>query len=662
MQRPYRVVVQGYRSPVTPGRVAEAMGKVVAALPGGGEDRPGQLRMAEEVAGAIASGRHLLVQAGTGTGKSLAYLVPALLTRRPVVVATATKALQEQLVAHDLPFLRRTLGIEFTWALLKGRSNYLCRAALADAVGDAAQGVLVEGPGLDSGRLDAIVEWEATTTTGDRADLAFAVANREWTSLSVSASECPGAQRCDYGDDCFAEHARSRAAQADVVVVNTHLYAAHLASGGMVLPDHDVVVIDEAHALEDIAAATLGATITPGQVVQVARGVRSLFTGEHRSIASLEAASSGLAGVLAGLAGQRVDPARGDLAVVLSGAAEAAAAAMAAARALEPSGEAASRKDRLVVLAEGLVSDIRLIAELSDDQVAWVEDGPFPALRVAPIDVGAELAVRLYPEATVVLTSATLAVGGSFDPVARSLGLDRPAPGESAGEGPGTEVPEWRGIDVGSPFDYLNQALLYCAAHLPDPRQDGYEAAMLDELEALIRAAGGRTLALFTSHRAMGAAQGRLSGRLPWEVLVQDSLPRPLLHRAFLDDETSVLLATMGFWQGFDAPGRTCSLVVVDRLPFSRPDDPLAAARREAATRARRNSFTAVDLPRAAVLLAQGAGRLIRSSDDRGVVAVLDRRLATASYRWDLVRSLPPMRRSKDPDEARRVLAEIAAG
>jgi len=644
-----------------PADVRSALGRVVAQLPGGGEERPGQLQMAVEVATAIKDGRHLLVQAGTGTGKSLGYLLPVVLMGVRCVVATATKALQEQLVASDLPFLRRTLGIDFTWALLKGRSNYLCQAALADAVGGSAQGVLIEGPGLDRRQLDAVVEWEATTASGDRADLPFAVANPAWSSLSVSAAECPGAQRCDYGDVCFAEHARFRAAEADVVVVNTHLYAAHLASGGVVLPDHQVVVIDEAHALEDIAAATLGATITPSQVVQVARGVRSLFTGDHQTIAPLEAAGRGLAEVLARLAGQRVDPAHGELATVLTGAAETAATAMAAARAVEPRGEAAGRRDRLVLLAESLVSDIRLAAELSDNQVAWVEDGPVPALRVAPVDVGAELAARLYPEVTVVLTSATLVVGGSFDPVAGRLGLDRPAPGEGAGREANSEVPEWRGVDVGSPFDYPNQALLYCAAHLPDPRTAGYEDAMLDELEALVRAAGGRTLALFTSRRAMEAAEARLSERLPWEVLVQDSLPRPLLHRAFLDDETSVLLATMGFWQGFDAPGRTCSLVVVDRLPFSRPDDPLSTARREAATRARRNAFAAVDLPRAAVLLAQGAGRLIRSSEDRGVVAVLDRRLATASYRWDLVRSLPPMRRTKEPEVARRVLAEIAA-
>ncbi|CAN5137432.1 ATP-dependent DNA helicase [soil metagenome] len=648
---------------MTPARVADAMRRVVKELPGGGEDRPGQRRMAEEVADAIASRCHLLVQAGTGTGKSLAYLVPALLTRQPVVVATATKALQEQLVAHDLPYLRRTLGIDFTWALLKGRSNYLCQAALADAVHGSAQGALLEGPGLDLGQLDAIVEWEATTPSGDRADLPFAVTNQAWASVSVSAAECPGAQRCAHGEECFAEHARLQAAKADVVVVNTHLYASHLASGGAVLPDHEVVVIDEAHALEDIAAATLGATITPSRVVQVARGARSLFTADHPSIAPLEAASAGLTAVLAGLAGQRVDPGHGDLAVILTGAAEAAATAMAAARAVEPSGDAASRKDRLVLLAGGLISDIHLAGELSDDQVAWVEDGPFPALRVAPIDVGAELAARLYPEVTVVFTSATLVVGGSFAPVAQRLGLDRPAPGGGdADDAESAEAPKWRGVDVGSPFDYPNQALLYCAAHLPGPRSPGYDEEILAELEALIRAAGGRTLALFTSRRAMEAAEDRLVERLPWRVLVQDSLPRPLLQRAFLDDETSVLLATMGFWQGFDAPGRTCSLVVVDRLPFSRPDDPLAAARREAATKSRRNAFATVDLPRAAVLLAQGAGRLIRSAQDRGVVAVLDRRLATASYRWDLIQSLPPMRRTKDPDEVRRVLTEIAGG
>lgn len=649
-----------------PADVKEALARVVAQLPGGGEERPGQLQMAEEVAAAIKDGHHLLVQAGTGTGKSLGYLLPATLLGVRCVVATATKALQEQLVASDLPFLQRALGSDFTWALLKGRSNYLCRAALADAVSGTDQGVLLEGPELDRERLGEVVDWTTATPSGDRADLPFAVTNADWARLSVGVGECPGAQRCPHGDVCFAEDARHRAAEADVVVVNTHLYGMHLASDGAVLPDHDVVVIDEAHALEDIAAATLGCTISAHRFTQLARACRSLFTPDHTAAIAaakaLDSAAASLANALTGVAGQRVDPAGGDLGVVLLGGGEAVAAVAGVARGVDPGGDAASRKERLLQLATGLADDLRAVAELDGGQVAWVEAPSTGAeatcsLRVAPVDVGAELATGLFTKATVVLTSATLAVGGSFEPVARRLGLDRPP--STADRRP---FPGWRGIDVGSPFDYPNQALLYCAAHLPDPRTDAYPAAMLGELEALIRAAGGRTLALFTSRRAMEAAQAHLGDRLPWPVLVQDDLPRPLLHQAFLAEETSVLLATMSFWQGFDAPGRTCSLVVVDRLPFSRPDDPLAVARRDAATRARRNAFASVDLPRAAVLLAQGAGRLIRSADDRGVVAVLDRRLATASYRWDLVRSLPPMRRTKDPAEARRVLTEIAAG
>ncbi|MDQ3306550.1 MAG: ATP-dependent DNA helicase, partial [Actinomycetota bacterium] len=276
--------------------VRATMERVVAALPEGGEERPGQLRMAEAVAEAIEDGHHLLVQAGTGTGKSLGYLVPALLARRPVVVATATKALQEQLVAHDLPFLHRSMGLGFTWALLKGRSNYLCRAALADVARDADQGVLIEGPGLGRDRLDQVVEWVEETQSGDRADLPFAVVNVDWSRLSVSAGECPGALRCPEGDACFAEDARRRAATADVVVVNIHLYGAHLAAGGMVLPEHDVVVIDEAHALEDIAASTLGLTITPAALGYVVAAARSLLASDHPTLGPLDAAATALAG------------------------------------------------------------------------------------------------------------------------------------------------------------------------------------------------------------------------------------------------------------------------------------------------------------------------------------------------------------------------------
>jgi ATP-dependent DNA helicase DinG len=621
-----------------------ALRRIIDAMPDG-EERLGQVAMTRAIAEAIDAEEHLVVQAGTGTGKSHAYLVPALISGRHTVVVTATKALQEQLVHRELPFLARHLGIPVTAALLKGRSNYLCRAAVADAVAAADQGSLL-AEATDRTTLTEIVAWSATTTTGDRADLPVAVSNAEWSRLSVGVGECPGASKCSHGDVCFAEDARAAAADADVVVVNTHLYGLHLASEGAVLPDHEVVVIDEAHALEDIAADTLGLAVGPGRFENLARACRTIFTADHPAAVGLDAAGARLGAILDGMVGARVDPAAGDLGVALVSCGEAVAQASTAARALDVGGDANTRKERVLQLAMHLGGDVNALASLPIGSVAWVEGEGTPSIRVAPVDVGEELATRLFRAPTVVLTSATLAVGGSFDTIAARLGLDR-------------ADRKWQSIDVGSPFDYETQALLYCAAHLPDPRAAGYEAAMLGELESLVLAAGGRTLALFTSRRAMTAAAEHLRDRVPYQLLVQDELPRPLLQTAFLDDEHSVLLATMGFWQGFDAPGRTCSLVVIDRLPFARPDDPLSEARRAAATRNKQNAFAAVDLPAAAVLLAQGAGRLIRAAGDRGVVAVLDRRLATASYRWTLVRSLPPMRRTKDPAEVRRVLAEL---
>ncbi|MCU1375728.1 MAG: dinG [Actinomycetia bacterium] len=645
MAWPNGVAPHRYRSLVPTADDAEAaLRRVVAQLPAG-EERPGQVQMARAIAEAIEAEEHLVVQAGTGTGKSHAYLVPALISGRHTVVVTATKALQEQLVHRDLPFLARHLGIPVRAALLKGRSNYLCRSAVADAVAAADQGSLL-AEASDRSTLTEVVAWSATTTTGDRADLPVAVSNAEWSRLSVGVGECPGASKCSYGDVCFAEDARAAAADADVVVVNTHLYGLHLASEGAVLPDHEVVVIDEAHTLEDIAADTLGLAVGPGRFENLARACRTIFTADHPAAVGLDAAGARLGSILDGLVGARLDPAAGDVAVALVSCGEAIAQASTAARALDVGGDANTRKERVLQLAMHLGGDVNALASLPAGSVAWVEGDGMPSIRVAPVDVGEELATLLFKAPTVVLTSATLAVGGTFDAIAARLGLDR-------------ADRKWQSMDVGSPFDYETQALLYCAAHLPDPRAAGYEPAMLAELESLVLAAGGRTLALFTSRRAMTAAAEHLRDRVPYQLLVQDELPRPLLQTAFLDDEHSVLLATMGFWQGFDAPGRTCSLVVIDRLPFARPDDPLSEARRANATRNKQNAFAAVDLPAAAVLLAQGTGRLIRAASDRGVVAILDRRLATASYRWTLVRSLPPMRRTKDPAEVRKVLAEL---
>ena len=644
----------------TPDDVEAALARVVKAMPGG-EERPGQLEMAKAVAVAIRTKKHLMVQAGTGIGKSVGYLVPAILMQHKTVVATATKALQEQLVKKDLPFLRQHLGVDFSYSLLKGRSNYICRAALADSVSRHAQGELLDREGIGQSRLTEIVEWTIGSETGDREDMPFTVSPSEWSSVSVAVTECPGGQNCTYGDVCFSEDARAVAVESDVVVVNTHLYGIHLATNGAILPEHDVLVIDEAHAFEDVAADTLGVAVGPGRVEHLARSCRGLFTGDHPAIASLDSAASAYASVLEPLVGERVDPQKGDVLTVLVQIGNAATQAGAEARKLELSGEVIGRRDRLVAAAGHVASDVGVLANAGDGRVVWCERAPAssahgkngqPVLRVAPVEVGTELRPRLFEErpggeggrVTVIMASATLAVGGRFEPVAAQLGVD-----------------EFTALDAGSPFDYEKQSLLYCAAHLPEPRSPQFEPAMLDELEGLITAAGGRTLALFTSRRAMEAAAERLdAGDHPFQVLVQDRQPRPILQREFLGDETSVLLATMGFWQGFDAPGRTCSLVVIDKLPFARPDDPLAEARRQAATRAKRNAFEAVDLPRAAILLAQGAGRLIRSTSDRGVVAVMDKRLSTARYRWTLVNSLPPMARTKDPQEVRDFLMNIA--
>lgn len=639
--------------------IDDGLRRVIAALPGGGE-REGQKAMARAVARSIDEGTHLVVQAGTGTGKSLGYLVPAILAKRRTLVATATKALQEQLIEHDIPLLERSIGVPFKAVVLKGRSNYLCNAALNDVVqlGNqrVQQGVLVgdsstESP-LRGERLNETTSWADKTKSGDRSDAPIAFTDREWSSISVGVGECPGAKRCSFSDGCFAERAKAEAAEADVVIVNTHLLGLDLASGGAVLPTHDVVVIDEAHTLEDIAADTLGMRLGPGRFDHVLGSMRALFTADHPGAGALARSSDRLRNALGELVGQRVDPQGPLLASTLLGCGEAVTEVLSAARSLDVSAspESSSKRDRLVQLASGLLDDIHILSELGEGDVAWVEDGNAPVLRVAPVDVGKRLSTMLFSSGSedekatcVVLTSATIAVGGSFESLVGRLGLDR------------ATLP-WEGLDVGSPFDYPNQALLYGAGHLPDPRSSEFESEMHKEMESLMLAAGGRALALFTSRRAMNAAAEYLGDRLPFRVLVQDSLPRPALQEAFLSDETSVLLATMGFWQGFDAPGKTCSLVIIDRLPFARPDDPLFEARRQAATKAKQNGFIAVDLPRAAILLAQGAGRLIRSESDRGVVAVLDRRLVTSSYRWDLVRSLPPMRRTKDRMEVTEYL------
>lgn len=621
--------------------------RLVTALPGGGEVRPGQRKMAEAVDRAINEQSHLLVQAGTGTGKSLAYLVPAVHSGKPTVVATATKALQDQLVGKDLPFLAEHLDRPFTFASLKGRGNYLClqRAREAIATIDGSSGTAGSGEQLrldeDAERaprdeLIRIIEWATKAETGDRAELPFEPAQRSWAALSISARDCPGATRCPVGDACFAERARAAAAEADIVVVNTHLYGLDLAAGGAILPDHDLVVIDEAHQLEDVISATAGLELSGGTFSALARTVRALVA-DDRLVGDLDASAAQLSDALADLHGQRLRRPDPVLAAAIEVARPRVQAVLGATRAIESDNlDVVARKHRVVKATTSLIEDIERANSISDSEVAWVEGPPHaPRLRVAPVDVVDALA-PLWARGSVVLTSATLPRN-----LASRLGL---APDDHTQ------------LDVGSPFDYERNSLLYCAAHLPDPRGANFEPAMLEELEALVNAAGGRTLALFTSWRAMQVAVEQLRPRLDFTVFDQTSLPKPALVRAFAEDETSCLFATMGFWQGIDVAGSTLSLVTIDKLPFPRPDEPLVQARRE---RARGTAFSTVDLPRAAMLLAQGAGRLIRTAQDRGAVAVLDPRLAKASYRWEIVNALPPMRRTKDRAEAERFLRSL---
>jgi ATP-dependent DNA helicase DinG len=623
------------------------------------EIRPSQEAMAEAVARAVRTRRHLVVQAGTGTGKSLGYLVPTLALGTRAVVATATKALQDQLALRDLPLIVANLDTPVTFAVLKGRSNYVCLQRVHEIEGAGDQLPIAAGDGArpDLGNFGRevrrLVEWANISlkganagATGDRAELEWEPSVAAWTQVSVGPRDCPGATRCPSGGDCFAEAARARANQADVIVVNTHLYATHLASQGEVLPAHDVVIFDEAHELEDIASASIGFELGAGRFGALARTARPLLT-ETRPADDVDDAGVLVDQVLRGLGDARLSqPLPSELTdrlvlvrsrvVTLAGVLRRGGAP----GSHEPHGDDGARRARAQQAATHLTNDLDRVLELDEASVAWVESlERAPLLRVAPLDVGEVLAKLLWSgesAPTGILTSATIPPR-----VAARIGL------------PADRVDE---LDVGSPFDYEHQALLYCAMHLPDPRQAGYEAAVADEIVALADAAEGRTMALFTSWRAMQAAAKAVAPRVEWPILTQSDLPKPALIDRFTRDEHSCLFATMGFWQGVDVPGPALSVVTIDRLPFPRPDDPLLQARRE---RLGRDAFSMIDVPRAATLLAQGAGRLIRSTSDRGVVAVLDSRLGTARYRWDLIRALPPMRRTRHLADVEAFLAPL---
>ena len=618
----------------------------------------------------MEDGQHLVVQAGTGTGKSLAYLTPAIAVaataaarnpggdgsdggdadeghdgfeeaesarRRRVVVVTATKALQDQLATKDLPFLAGALEVPVDFAVLKGRSNYLCLQRLEE-VTNADQGQL-ELDGISPvvrDQITRLADWANVTETGDQADLSWAPADATWRAVSVGSDECPGARRCPHGAVCFAERARSRAATAAITVVNTHLYGLDVASHGMILPDHATVIFDEAHVLEDVMSDTVGVQISPGRFTAVAATIRRILD-EPQITKPLEELASTLDVRLAPLAGKRLSLPLGDAVdETLADARVRLGHALGAIGNINAQLEdVKQRKLRAQQVTTRLIESVERVLGVGEADVVFVSGSDrSPRLELAPLDVGPTLAAAVWSQRTAVLTSATIPSS-----LPHRVGL-----GDIAV------------ADVGSPFDYENHGLLYCAMHLPDPRSANYRDAVNDELEALITAAGGRTLALFTSWKGMDVAAEALRERLDVPVLTQRDLPKPALIEQFRADESTCLFATMGLFQGVDVPGRTLSLVTIDRLPFPRPDDPLLSACRD---RLGASAFAEIDLPRAAMLLAQACGRLIRSQEDRGAVAVFDSRLGTARYRWDIVKALPPMRRTRERSDVEAFLAEV---
>lgn len=616
--------------------------------------------MAKAVAHAIDEGEHLLVQAGTGTGKSLAYLVPAVAhafeAGKPAVVATATLALQAQIVDRDMPrvadALAPVLGRRPTYALVKGRRNYVCLNKLEGGFPDDEDGLLSVGQ-VDAavGRLGQEVvrlrEWANATDSGDRDELVPGVSERAWRQVSVSAHECMGG-KCPLVAECFVERAREAAKDVDVVVTNHSFMAIDSFEGRQMLPEHDVLVVDEAHELVDRVTATITDELTGAMVMTAAKKAGRM----SENTAALDEAGEMLAQALEPLEEGRMLGIPESVGMALARVRDTARTVQSDLK--PPPGQ---EVDGARQIARAAVDEVhenaeRILEERELD-VVWLnrDQRRGPVLRVAPMSVAMLVRDKVFEERTVVLTSATLELGGTFDAVAGTIGL--------RGEG----APKWQGLDVGSPFDYPKQAIAYVAAHLPPPGRDGAGDDTLDEIEQLVRAAGGRTLGLFSSMRAAQTAaevmRARFGDDIP--VLCQGEDQITTLVRQFARDPRTCLFGTLTLWQGVDVPGSSCQLVIIDRIPFPRPDDPLASARSQAIARMGGNGFMAVSATHAALRLAQGAGRLVRRADDRGVVAFLDSRMMTARYAGFLQRSLPPFYPTTDKKMVLAALARLDA-
>ena len=608
--------------------------------------------MAHAVSDALAEGKHLIVQAGTGTGKTIAYLVPAIVAGKKTVVTTATKALQDQLAHKDLPFLVEHLGSyvnrDITFAVLKGRSNYVCRQRLAEINGESEKKnrkndspTLLEVDEMSQSvrrEIDLISEWVKGSKSGDMADISWSPSERAMRAVSVGSDECPGARRCPVGGTCFSEIARFKASEADIVVVNTHLYGLHVASGGQLLPEHEVLIVDEAHGLEDIMSDTVGVSLHAGNFNFFA-GVVKRIIADPKVISDIVNIAMMLDEVLSGLHNQRISaPLPLEITAVLAEGRRLVARILDILRTIDTKDDDSNqRKLRAQTLATRLADTIDVALKTDDTYVPYVSGTvDHPKLDIAPLDVGPVLDAGVWQKTTAILTSATVP-----NKMAERIGLP---------------ISRTQTCNVESPFDYQSNAVLYCSKHLPNPNSAEFTKLMHEELFHLIAAAGGRTLALFTSYKALDLAVEAMRKKLPNTILSQREYQKTQLVKLFTEDESSCLFATSGFFQGIDIPGRTLSLVTLDRIPFPRPDDPLLSARRDAIGD---RAFREIDLPRAATLLAQATGRLIRNAADRGVVAVFDPRLGNAGYRRDILESMPPMRKSIDRAEVEEFLRLI---
>jgi ATP-dependent DNA helicase DinG len=593
--------------------------------------------MARAVEAAMRDRRHLIVEAGTGTGKTLAYLVPALLSGRRVVISTGTKNLQDQLYFKDLPFLQRHFPRPLKVCYMKGRANYLCKAKLYEAR------TLPILDGLSEiGEFEQIAAWEEHTETGDRAELhALPEDSRVWPKLDARGERCTG-QRCQHYDSCFVTAMHRLAYESDVIIVNHHLFFADLAvkdvEFGAIIPEYAVVIFDEAHEIEDTAAQYFGHSVSNLQVLDLTRDIRTVLRTRKLDLPNLSRAAdwldessirffqifrgpdgrTGFRG-FDSLESAHMEPYQQLLtALSLVG------------TTMRKESEAMGDFLPLFRRAGALSENLQLWVESPDTQhVHWVERrGKIIALQACPIDVGPILREKLFGSIdTVILTSATLAVSGSFDYIAARVGLDQP-----------------KTLVVEGSFDYGQQALLYTPPNLPDPRSDLFVERAAEVIAELLRITQGRAFLLFTSHQQMRLLYDMLSPDLPFPCLLQGAMPKAHLLEQFKQTPHAVLFATSSFWQGVDVPGDQLSCVIIDKLPFAVPNDPVVSARIERIRTQGGEPFFEYQIPQAAIALKQGFGRLIRSGSDRGLLAILDSRIRTKNYGRIFLGSLPPYR------------------